>query len=111
MTATRTLPAADRAAAIESLSRFLAMCLPGKELTVTVEEYRPARSTKQRSADWWERALADHKESGRRDADVGRYTPPHAGGDEDPQDADENAAYKKGFMERRRELGEAFKWA
>lgn len=50
MTATRTLPAADRAAAIESLSRFLAMCLPGKELTVTVEEYRPARSTKQRSA-------------------------------------------------------------
>jgi len=50
MTATRTLPAADRAAAIESLSRFLAMCLPGKELSIRVEEYRPARSTKQRSA-------------------------------------------------------------
>jgi len=34
---TSTLPAADRAAAIGSLARFLAMCLPGKEPTVTVE--------------------------------------------------------------------------
>ena len=50
MTVTRTLPATDRAAAIESLARFLAMCLPGKALSVTVEECRPVRSTKQRSA-------------------------------------------------------------
>jgi len=47
---TRTLPATDRASAIESLARYLAICLPGKELVVTVEEYRPARSAKQRSA-------------------------------------------------------------
>ena len=60
--------------------------------------------------DWWEERLENYKTDGMLDADVGIYNPPHSDND-DPQDQDENEAYKKGFMARRLELGDAFKWA
>ena len=50
MTASRIIPATGRDAAIASLARMLAHFLPGKELTVTVEEAKPERSDKQRAA-------------------------------------------------------------
>lgn len=50
MNTKRTIPSADRQQAIESLSRLLAHFLPGRDLVVTVEEFRPERSTKQSAA-------------------------------------------------------------
>ena len=50
MTATRTIPATDREAAIASLARLVASFLPGRELTVTVDEAKRERSAKQRAS-------------------------------------------------------------
>jgi len=44
------LSAEDRADAIASLARLLKHFLPGRELAVTVEEWRQERSSKQRNA-------------------------------------------------------------
>jgi len=60
--------------------------------------------------DWWNNNLMSYREDGRRGADLGDFNPPHFFTDEDPQYLDENEAYKDGFMERRKELGESFKW-
>ena len=59
--------------------------------------------------DWWKERLENYKTDGRLDAEVGLYNPPHTD-DYDPQDQEENEAYKKGFTERRKELGADFKW-
>ncbi|MCR4297481.1 MAG: hypothetical protein NUV75_01825 [Gallionella sp.] len=61
--------------------------------------------------DWWNDLLAEHAADGRCDADLGVYRPPWASEADDPQNQDENVAYRRGFDARRRELGEAFKWA
>ena len=61
--------------------------------------------------DWWLRNLEDYRQNGRSDADRCVFNAPHWVSDEDPQDLDENQAYKDGFMERRKELGDKFKWA
>ena len=67
-------------------------------------------TTKQEDAGtWWQDNLENYKSDGRFDAEAGFYNPPHSDSD-DPQDQDENEAYKKGFIERRKELGDAFKW-
>lgn len=47
---TRTLPASDRADAIASLARLLEHFLPGRELEISIEEWKPERSSKQRNA-------------------------------------------------------------
>lgn len=59
---------------------------------------------------WRDNILADRYISGRRDAAEGIFNPPHYDS-ADPQDEDETHAYRQGFDERRRELGNAFKWA
>ena len=46
----RMLPATDRAAALESLVRFLLHFLPGKQITVTADEFKIERSVQQRKA-------------------------------------------------------------
>jgi len=60
--------------------------------------------------DWWDTMLEGRTDDGRRDADEGKFDPPYPGSD-DPQDEDENGAYERGFKQRRKELGDAFKWA
>ena len=59
---------------------------------------------------WWEINLARHEAAGMLDAERGVFEPPHADGD-DPQDCDENSAYRRGFDKRRKSLGSAFAWA
>lgn len=59
---------------------------------------------------WWDGLLAASANEGMRDADIGRFEPPYQGSD-DPQDSDLNAAYEFGFKQRRKELGNAFRWA
>lgn len=54
--------------------------------------------------------LAERMADGRKDANEGVFEPPYLNSD-DPQDEDENAAYKRGFNERRRELGDVFRWS
>ena len=49
------------------------------------------------------------EKAGRADADRGRFDPPH-GGTADPIDEAENEAYRRGFMARRKELGDKFEW-
>jgi hypothetical protein len=63
--------------------------------------------------DWWERRFKSYKESGKRDAENGVYQPPYPASEygEDPENDDCNAAYKTGFIARRQELGDDFKWA
>ena len=58
---------------------------------------------------WWETMLEEHRQDGREDANKGVYEPywPING---DPQNEAENEAYKEGFNQRRRELGEKFQW-
>ena len=48
-----------------------------------------------------------------RDAEAGRFSPPYPGAWDccDPGDVDANEWYKEGFMARRRELGDKFRWA
>ena len=60
-------------------------------------------------ADWWDDLLAERKRDGCSAAETGIYDPPYPNSD-DPQDEAENAAYKQGFQQRRKELGEAFKF-
>lgn len=60
--------------------------------------------------DWWEAMMQTHADDGKRDAENGTFSPPYTAS-EDPQDEDENAAYVSGFNRRRKELGDAFKWA
>jgi hypothetical protein len=60
---------------------------------------------------WWKKNLDDYYQMGRKDADKGLIDYPHAYDDSDPQYMDENQAYKEGFKDRRRELGNKFKWA
>jgi hypothetical protein len=59
---------------------------------------------------WWDGIFAECANDGARDAENGRFIPPYPGSD-DPQDLDLNAAYEFGFKQRRKELGDAFKWA
>jgi hypothetical protein len=61
--------------------------------------------------DWWAAILADRTADGRRDAERGQYDLPYPGVEEDPQYEDENEAYKIGWHQRRKELGDAFQWA
>lgn len=61
-------------------------------------------------SNWWESNLAEFEADGRRDAEHGVYNPPWPSEDNDPQNQDENAAYRKGFDARRRELGDKFRW-
>ena len=58
---------------------------------------------------WWLKNLAEYRRDGRNDAEKGYYDPPHPVGD-DPQDLEENEAYREGFMTRRKELGANFQW-
>ncbi len=60
--------------------------------------------------EWWQQNLERHRNSGRADAERGVFAAPNHLSD-DPQYLDENQAYKEGFMERRKELGDKFKWA
>lgn len=62
--------------------------------------------------DWWDAMLAGHAADGRRDADRGVFEPPYpCCAAADPQDEDENEAYERAWHQRRKELGDAFKWA
>lgn len=61
------------------------------------------------TADWWDELLAERFRDGQRDAEHGRFESPYPGS-QDPQDEDENLAYRRGFDQRRRELGDAFRW-
>lgn len=54
-------------------------------------------------ADWWCGLLRQRHEDGRSDAEKDIFDMPYPGS-EDPQDEAENDAYKKGFMEYRREI-------
>ena len=58
---------------------------------------------------WWRDNLQYRKDQGKKDADKGAYNPPWPF-EHDPQNEDENEAYKDGFMARRRELGDKFEW-
>ena len=60
---------------------------------------------------WWPWVLGEHRKDGRKDAEIGRFIEPYpAADDHNPPELDENQAYKDGFMERRHELGDKFKW-
>ena len=59
--------------------------------------------------DWWQQHLEEYRQDGRDDADLGVFSAPHPGSD-DPQDETENWAYKEGFKQRRKELGDNFEW-
>jgi hypothetical protein len=61
-------------------------------------------------SDWWIEMLSFRDKQGAEDADRGSFSPPYPGS-EDPQDTDENAAYRSGFDRRRKELGASFCWA
>lgn len=63
------------------------------------------------SAEWWKQHLAEITADGRKDADAGVFNSPWPVDDADPQNEDENAAYRRGFDARRRELGDKFRWA
>lgn len=64
-------------------------------------------SNDQACCDVWQ---ALYRLDGIKDAEKGVYNPPHSS-DDDPQDQQENHAYKEGFEARRKELGGRFKWA
>jgi len=66
---------------------------------------------KEEKSSWWEQNLANYRNEGRKDAENGEFDAPHNAIDDDPQYMDENQAYKDGFMGRRKELGDSFKWA
>lgn len=63
-----------------------------------------------RDDDWYGLNLARHEAAGMLDAEHGVFEWPHED-DDDPQNKDENEAYKRGFDRRRHELGEHFDWA
>lgn len=62
--------------------------------------------------DWWLALLQECEDDGRRGAELGVYDPPNIVCEEcpDPQYEAENERYKKGFRDRRRELGDRFSW-
>lgn len=60
--------------------------------------------------DWWSLNLARYEAVGMLDAEKGVFCLPHED-DYDPQNQDENEAYRRGFDKRRHALGDAFKWA
>lgn len=60
-------------------------------------------------ADWWKKQIAEYEQDGMRDAEKGTYRPPYPGTD-DPSDEEMNLVYKRGFMKRRKELGDKFEW-
>ena len=60
--------------------------------------------------EWWLGLLEAHEADGRRDAEHGIFDPPYPGSEE-PDEADENHAYKRGFDQQRKEMGEGFRWA
>ena len=57
---------------------------------------------------WWLQQLAEYRQRGRSDAERGKYLLPYPLTEE--EDGPINAAYKQGFDERRKELGEKFAW-
>lgn len=76
-------------------------------MTMTPEQ--KVKVTAALAKDWYGTMLEERTNDGRRDADEGTFDPPYHGSD-DPQDEDENAAYERGFQQRRKELGDAFQW-
>ena len=60
--------------------------------------------------DWWAEHLEHFRHCGRESADKGAFDPPHSFDLDDPQNEAENGAYKDGFLERRKELGDKFEW-
>lgn len=60
-------------------------------------------------SDWWDDLLKDREKQGEIDAQNGVFEYPYSD-DSDPQNQDENLAYKRGFTKKRNELGESFKW-
>lgn len=62
------------------------------------------------NASWYAEMMREYEEDGRADAALGIYQPPYAF-ESEPDDADANQAYLRGFNARRKELGEKFKWA
>ena len=58
---------------------------------------------------WWDEVLSEQEEKGRNDADNGRFDPPFKNSTI-PEDEAENNAYKRGFINRRNELGDNFEW-
>lgn len=66
------------------------------------------------ASDWWESNLDQYREEGRKDAELGRFDMPNAtdehGMAESPDYDDENQAYREGFVQRRKELGDKFEW-
>lgn len=60
--------------------------------------------------EWWRKLLSDHTANGISDANNGVFEWPYPDDSNDPQSEDENLAYKNGFDNRRRELGDSFKW-
>lgn len=63
-----------------------------------------------RDEDWYDTNLARYEAVGMLDAEHGVFEWPHDD-DGDPQNRDENEAYKRGFDKRRHELGDNFEWA
>jgi hypothetical protein len=62
------------------------------------------------SLDWWLRILADQKEKGRNDCEKGIYCGFPLAERLDTSTEEKHQYYKKGCIERRKELGEKFKW-
>ena len=70
--------------------------------------------------DWWADLLEERRKDGATDAEAGTFYPPYPKiaisawlhpTNTDPQDEAENRAYIDGFMKKREELGDKFKWA
>ena len=60
-------------------------------------------------SDWWDDMLAECEADGAKDAESGAFDPPYPGSD-DEQDLAMNRAYQRGFNQRRKELGDKFRW-
>ena len=58
---------------------------------------------------WWTEILDLYRKDGAISADKGEFDAPYPGS-EDPEDQEANWAYKQGFNQRRKELGDKFKW-
>lgn len=59
----------------------------------------------------WDEIMDSHQQDGRNDADKGEFFPPYNLQTDHPDEAMENHAYESGWRQRRKELGNAFKWA
>ena len=58
---------------------------------------------------WYSEMIKENHLKGRKDAEKGEVNWPYD--NDDDVDEEMNIAYKKGFFERRKELGDKFKWA